>query len=233
MTMMSERQARGTCIAAICAASLLTACGEEPPPPSPSEFMENRILLEATVVRCSQSPAEARYDAECMNAREAVNRLAAAEEQAKRQDLETQSERKRQALRRAQEAAAEARRRALVEEQRRRDAELLGEFEPLPTDESADETDDVTNDVTNDNTGRDLPSPGGSGNNEYTDPTDGDDTADDSADDTAPTPLPRSAAGPIPDASASEDPDSGSTDLEAIRRELERRQGESTDEAQQ
>lgn len=229
MTMMSERRARGTFVAALCAASLLAACGEEPPPPSPNEFIENRILLEATMVRCSQNRAEARYDAECLNAREAVNRLAAAEEQAKRQDLETQSERKRQALRRAQEAAAEARRRALVEEQRRRDAELLGEFEPLPTDETADET----NAVTDDKTGRDLPPPGASGNNEYTDPGDGEDIADDTADDTAPTPMPRSAAGPIPDASASEDPDSDSSDLEAIRRELERRQGESMDEAQQ
>ncbi|HUD96330.1 MAG TPA: hypothetical protein VMO24_02235, partial [Woeseiaceae bacterium] len=106
---------------------------------------------------------------------------------------------------------------ALVEEQRRRDAELLGEFDPLPTGE------------TDDQTGRDLPPPAGTGNNEYTDPSDNDDTSDD----TATTPLPRSAAGPIPDASASEDPDSDSTDLEAIRRELERRQGESMDEAQQ
>ncbi|HUD97735.1 MAG TPA: EexN family lipoprotein [Woeseiaceae bacterium] len=230
---MSERRARGTCVAALCAASLLAACGEEPPPPSPNEFIENRILLEATMVRCSQNRAEARYDAECINAREAVNRLAAAEEQAKRQDLEAQSERKRQALRRAQEAAAEARRRALVEEQRRRDAELLGEFEPLLTDETAGETndviDDVPDDVTDDQTGRDLPPPAGTGNNEHTDPSDNDDTSDD----TATTPLPRSAAGPIPDASASEDPYSDSTDLEAIRRELERRQGESMDEAQQ
>jgi hypothetical protein len=217
----------------MCAASLLAACGEEPPPPSPGEFVENRILLEATMVRCSQNRAEARYDAECINAREAVNRLAAAEEQAKRQDFETQSERKRQALRRAQEAAAEARRRALVEEQRRRDAELLGEFEPLPTDETADETGDQTGDQT----GRDLPPPGAIGNNEDTDSGDGDDTADDrvdaSVDDTATTPLPRSAAGPIPDDTASEARDSDSTDLEAIRRELERRQGESVDEAQQ
>lgn len=233
MTIMSERRARGTCVAALCAAGLLAACAEEPPPPSPNEFIENRILLEATMVRCSQNRAEARYDAECMNAREAVNRLAAAEEQAKRQDLEAQSERKRQALRRAQDAAAEARRRALVEEQRRRDAELLGEFEPLPSDETARETneviDDETGDQTDEQTGRDLPPPAGTGNTGHTDIGDGGDTPDV----TATTPLPRSAAGPVPDASASEDPDSDSTDLEAIRRELERRQDESMDEALQ
>lgn len=126
------RRTRGTAWIALTVAGLLAACSEEPPPTSVFEFMENPILLEATMVRCVQNRSEARYDPECLNAREAVNRIAAREEAARRAELEAQSERKRQALRRAQEAAAEARRRALEEQRRREEAELLGPFAPQP-----------------------------------------------------------------------------------------------------
>lgn len=124
------RRTRGTAWIALALAGLLTACDEEPPPTSVSEFMGNPILLEATMVGCVQNRSEARYDPECVNAREAVDRIAARERQARRAELEAQSERKRQALRRAQEAAAEARRRALEEQRRREEAELLGPFAP-------------------------------------------------------------------------------------------------------
>lgn len=124
---------------ALAVAVLFTACGEEPPPPSVTEFMDNPILLEATMVRCVRNRSEARYDPECLNAREAVDRIAAREEKARRAELEAQSERKRQALRRAQEAAAEARRRALEEERRREEAELLGPFAPQPDPAPDDE----------------------------------------------------------------------------------------------
>jgi multidrug efflux pump subunit AcrA (membrane-fusion protein) len=117
---------------AICVLSVLVACGEEPPPRSVTEFMDDPILLEATIVRCGQDRAASRYDAECVNARDAVDRLAAAREQARRAELEARSEQKRQALRRAQQAAAEARRRAQEARQRREEAEYYGEFEPLP-----------------------------------------------------------------------------------------------------
>lgn len=104
---------------------LLGACAEEPPPISATEFMENPRLLEATMVRCAQNRAESRYIAECMNARDAVNRLEATAERTRREGLEKQSERKRQALRRTQEAAAEARRRSLEEQRRREEEEYL------------------------------------------------------------------------------------------------------------
>lgn len=116
---------------ALAALVALAACGEAPPPTSVAQFVENPILLEATMVRCVENRTEARYDPECLNAREAVNLIAAREEKARRADLEAQSERKRQALRRAQEAAAEARRRALEEQRRQEEAELLGPFAPL------------------------------------------------------------------------------------------------------
>ncbi len=120
------------------AIALLGACSEEQPPRSVNEFMENPNLLEATVVRCSQNRSETRYDPECVNAREAVSRMAAREEQAGRAALEAQSERKRQALRRTQEAAAEARRRTADANQRREEAEYLAQFGQLPADATVD-----------------------------------------------------------------------------------------------
>ena len=105
---------------------LLAACAEEPPPISVEELMENPRLLEATMVRCGQNRSETKYLAECINARDAINRLEVSQKQSRREELEAQSERKRQALRRTQAAAAEARRRALEESRRREQAELLG-----------------------------------------------------------------------------------------------------------
>jgi hypothetical protein len=115
--------------------SLVGACGEEPPPPTVTEFMEDPILLEATIVRCGQDRSATRYDEECVNARDAVDRIAAAREQERRKELEAESERKRQALRRAQEAAADARRRVHEAQKRREEAAYYGEFEPLPPDD--------------------------------------------------------------------------------------------------
>lgn len=112
---------------------LLAACSKPPPPRTVVDFMENPILLEATMVRCGQNRSELKYEAECVNAREAVNRLAAAEQQARRAEFEQQSERKRQALRRTQEAAAAARERAREAQRLREEAEYLGIFEQLPT----------------------------------------------------------------------------------------------------
>jgi hypothetical protein len=111
---------------------LLAACSEEAPPVSVGEFMENPRLLEATMVRCAQNRSESRYVVECVNARDAVNRLEAAQEKARREEFELQSERKRQALRRTQEAAAEARRSALEAQRRREEQDYLGIFDHTP-----------------------------------------------------------------------------------------------------
>jgi hypothetical protein len=130
----------------ICGIGLLGACSEEPPR-SVLELMENPILLEATVVRCSQNRSESRYEAECVNAREAVSRVMAKEEQAGRAALEAQSDRKRQALRRTQEAAAEARRRTADAQRRREEAEYLAQFGASPPTDEGDPsaTDAATN----------------------------------------------------------------------------------------
>jgi len=120
------------CIA-ISTVSLLCACApEEPPPRSVKEFVESPILLEAAMVRCAQDRSRTKYDPECVNARDAANRLAVAEEEKRREDLESQFERKRKQLRRTQDAAQEARRRVAEEQRRRAEAEYLGVFEELP-----------------------------------------------------------------------------------------------------
>ncbi len=115
---------------------VLTACSEPPPPPrSVSSFIEHPNLLEAALIRCTQNRNESRYDAECINAREAVRFLQAQGDAASREELEAQSLRKRDALRRTQRAAAEARRRAAEAESRREEAEYLAQFGELPPDD--------------------------------------------------------------------------------------------------
>ena len=113
---------------------LLVACAKEPPPASVNELMENPRLLEATMVRCGQNRSETKYLAECVNARDAINRLEVSAKQAKSAELEAQSERKRQALRRTQEAAAEARRRTMEARKRREQAEFLGVIDGVAPD---------------------------------------------------------------------------------------------------
>jgi len=113
---------------------VLTACSEPPLPRSASSFMENPNLLEAALVRCTQNRTESRYDAECVNAREAVRIMEAEDDAATRKELEAQSQRKRDALRRTQRAAAEARRRATEAQRRREEAEYLAQFGQLPPD---------------------------------------------------------------------------------------------------
>ena len=114
---------------------------EEPPPRSTTEFVDNPMLLEAARVRGSADRAGTRYDQECINARAAVARIEAKEEDARRAELEARSERKRNALRRTQQAAAEARRRAEEADRLRREAEYLAQFGVLPPREDGDGTD--------------------------------------------------------------------------------------------
>lgn len=109
--------------------AVLTACTKEPPPVSVNEFLEKPRLLEAAMVRCAEDRSRMKYEAECVNAREAVNRLEARQERLRREERERQSELKREALRRTQEAAAVARQHALEEERRRKEDEYLGVFE--------------------------------------------------------------------------------------------------------
>lgn len=121
-------------ISAVVILAALAACTPEPPPRTVADFLDNPRLLEATMVRCAENRAELKYTAECLNAREAVDRIAAQEEAERRVELEAQSARKREALRRAQEAAAAARARAEEEARLREEAEYLGQFEEVTED---------------------------------------------------------------------------------------------------
>ncbi len=84
------------------------------------------------MVRCAENRSQLKYDAECVNAREAVNRISTLEEKERRAEMEARSEQKRQALRRTQEAAAEARRRTAEAQRLREEAAYLGQFEAAP-----------------------------------------------------------------------------------------------------
>jgi hypothetical protein len=97
-----------------------------------TEFLKNPIILEAAMVRCAQNRSETRYDATCVNARQAVSIIEAKEERARRDIFEAESNRKREALRRTQQVAAEARRRAAESERMRKEAEYLAQFGELP-----------------------------------------------------------------------------------------------------
>lgn len=115
---------------------MVAGCAKEPQPRSVSEFLDNPILLEAAMVRCSQDRSGTRYDAECVNARQAVDRVQAKEEAAAKAAFEARSESKRNALRRTQAAAAEARRRAAEAQRQREEAEYLAQFGVSPPDET-------------------------------------------------------------------------------------------------
>ena len=112
--------------------ALIAGCAEEPPPPSVSEYVADKILLDAAMARCAQNRATMKYAPECVNAREAASILARDEELERRKQLEAQSERKRAALRRAQSAADEARRRAAEAARQREEAAYLAQFGTLP-----------------------------------------------------------------------------------------------------
>jgi len=127
----------------LCGFALVAACSEEPQPRTVTEFLDNPLTLEAAVVRCSVNREETRYDAECVNARQAVTILEAKEERARRDAFEAQSERKREALRRTQEAAAEARRRSAEQSRLRSEAEYLAQFGELPPTSDAEAAGEV------------------------------------------------------------------------------------------
>lgn len=126
-------------VIAISGLGLLAGC-EEPRPTSVTEFMEDPIAMEATIIRCNSDRDGRRYDQECVNAREAVRITEAIEQRARRQALEEQSERKLQALRKARDAADAALRRAQEERQRLEEEEYLRQFEEPAADDSVDGT---------------------------------------------------------------------------------------------
>jgi hypothetical protein len=144
--------------ALIIGTGLLAGCAPEAPPArTVTEFVENPILLEAAVVRCAQDRSSSKYEQGCINAREAVKRIEAKDEEGRRAELEARSERKRQALRRTQQATAEARRRAEESARMREEAEYLAQFGVLPPSENEDEETDSEGNLPTETYGDALP----------------------------------------------------------------------------
>jgi hypothetical protein len=103
----------------VCKASLavllggwLAACTEPLPPRTVEEYESDDIARIATLERCNADRAALLDDPDCINARRAAERLAAAEEEARRAALEEASRRQREEARRRQEALDRARREA-------------------------------------------------------------------------------------------------------------------------
>jgi hypothetical protein len=89
----------------ICSVLILAGCiDNEPPPPSVATLIEDPTLLDSILERCTAGIDELRASQECVNARRAVDVIAAQEaEKTPETDLEAESERKRAALRRQRE----------------------------------------------------------------------------------------------------------------------------------
>jgi len=132
----------------LCGLTLLVGCADEVPPPSVHDYLDDPNALEAAVVRCAANRSETRYEAECVNARQAISIIEAKEERQRRDVFEAESDKKRQALRRTQQAAAEARRRAEDLDRRRKEAAYLAQFgEPPPRDDPVEVVDDAAMNV--------------------------------------------------------------------------------------
>ena len=116
----------------LCGSLFVGACAPERPARTVTEFLDNPQFLEAAVIRCAQNRSESRYEAECVNARQAVSLIEAREERSRRDRLEAQSKSKRDALRRTQRAAAAARNQAIERELLRKEAEYLAQFGAVP-----------------------------------------------------------------------------------------------------
>ncbi len=116
----------------LCGLAVLYGCADKVPPPSVQDYLDDPIALEASMVRCAANRSETRYEAECVNARQAASIFEARQDRERRDLFEAESAAKRAALRRTQQAAAEARRRAKEAERQRREAEYLAQFGELP-----------------------------------------------------------------------------------------------------
>lgn len=127
-------------------ATLLLGCSKEQPARTVAELIENSIILEAVIVYCAENRSKTKYDAECVNAREAVRHIEVKEEAVRRADFDARSDKKRRELRRAQEAAAESRRRSAESERLRLEAEYLAQFgAAVPAERLDDATSDHGN----------------------------------------------------------------------------------------
>jgi hypothetical protein len=90
------------CLAALALAS--AACSPRRiPPMTVTDLMEDRVVLDGVLMKCNQNPSKARTDADCLNARIAIDRLASRTDPAEEQKRTEEFERSREQLRSTQE----------------------------------------------------------------------------------------------------------------------------------
>lgn len=99
--------------AAVVLGCLLAAACSKPDPRGFDEFMEDRIAREGVIARCNQNRGNVETDIECANARRAASTIALREEQARRRELELESDRKLALLRAEIERRDRAKREAM------------------------------------------------------------------------------------------------------------------------
>ena len=122
----------------------LASCAEPPEPRRFTQFLNDPIAREATLLRCNADREGSAADLECNNARRAAAAIAAQAEAKRRAELEAQSERERAAARARVAAEQEAARKAAEAARRAAEAAYEQQFlyggskiepvEALPTD---------------------------------------------------------------------------------------------------
>jgi hypothetical protein len=101
---------------AVAVGLFIVGCAPPPQPRSFAEYLEDRMLMEGTLARCNADRSGTYDDLDCANARRAAVTIALRIEEARREELERESERKLTELRdelarreqREREALAEA-----------------------------------------------------------------------------------------------------------------------------
>lgn len=117
-------------------ALVLAGCSEPPKPRSVAEFMENEIALHGALTRCENNPSAA-TDAECRNARQAAERIAAIEERALLKAREQAFESARAEYRQRLDRERDLRIKAQAEAEAARLERLIGPaITPLPGDDA-------------------------------------------------------------------------------------------------
>jgi hypothetical protein len=89
----------------LCAVILATAaCSPRRiPPMTVTDLMEDRVTLDGVLMKCNQNPSKARTDADCLNARIAIERLASQADPAVEAKRMADFEHSREQLRQSQE----------------------------------------------------------------------------------------------------------------------------------
>jgi leucyl-tRNA synthetase len=118
----------------------MTGCAKEQVPTSVDEFMQDRVMLDATLARCDLEQSDTFDDRNCVNARRAVERLWRQQEEINAGLLERESERKRELLREQREREDRLAEQRRLEEQQNKQNEL---YQGLDFDAAPESSPDI------------------------------------------------------------------------------------------